>query len=403
MEKSLHWDIFCRVIDNFGDIGVCWRLSYDLAMRGHQVRLWLDDASALAWMAPNGHPRITVIPWTTSTHTSDPHVASMPDVIVEGFGCGPDEGWLTHLEQSLQTSAPQSSGPVWINLEYLSAQAYVERSHGLPSLSHDYPRLSEKKYFFYPGFTPLTGGLIREPWLAAQAIPHEPWVDVAGNPINLSPSTTLAVSLFCYETAPVAYLFEQLLAMCITHANSTNNGHCIVKLIVTAGKSTELVQKWLSQLKPDCTDKHAALHDALAAKQLQVHYLPLLTHRQYDALLRQCQLNCVRGEDSLVRALWAQRPFLWQLYEQEGGHHAAKLQAFIDQMALPPTWAQCLLAWNQLPTTTLAPQCAEDTNTPSMPKIEPTQWASTAHRLACTLANQTDLVTQLVRFVNEKR
>jgi hypothetical protein len=25
---QLHWDIFCRVIDNFGDIGVCWRLAH---------------------------------------------------------------------------------------------------------------------------------------------------------------------------------------------------------------------------------------------------------------------------------------------------------------------------------------------------------------------------------------
>ncbi|MEO7887531.1 MAG: elongation factor P maturation arginine rhamnosyltransferase EarP, partial [Polaromonas sp.] len=48
MNRSLQWDIFCKVIDNFGDIGVCWRLAADLASRGHKVRLWVDDASALA-------------------------------------------------------------------------------------------------------------------------------------------------------------------------------------------------------------------------------------------------------------------------------------------------------------------------------------------------------------------
>ena len=50
------WDIFCQVIDNYGDIGVCWRLAAELAARGVQVQLRIDNASALAWMAPQGAP-----------------------------------------------------------------------------------------------------------------------------------------------------------------------------------------------------------------------------------------------------------------------------------------------------------------------------------------------------------
>ena len=63
----LLWDIFCRVIDNHGDLGVCWRLSCDLAARGQQVRLWVDDASALQWMASGALqgevPDVRVLPW----------------------------------------------------------------------------------------------------------------------------------------------------------------------------------------------------------------------------------------------------------------------------------------------------------------------------------------------------
>ncbi len=59
----LQWDIFCRVIDNFGDIGVCWRLATQLAGQGQQVRLWVDDASALQWMAPEGCPGVEVRAW----------------------------------------------------------------------------------------------------------------------------------------------------------------------------------------------------------------------------------------------------------------------------------------------------------------------------------------------------
>ena len=44
------WDIFCSVVDNFGDIGVCWRLARRLsAGLGQQVRLWVDDLAADRW------------------------------------------------------------------------------------------------------------------------------------------------------------------------------------------------------------------------------------------------------------------------------------------------------------------------------------------------------------------
>ena len=72
------WDIFCKVIDNFGDIGVCWRLAADLASRGHRVRLWVDDASALDWMAPDGCEGVRVLPWgepdRKSTRLNSSHI-----------------------------------------------------------------------------------------------------------------------------------------------------------------------------------------------------------------------------------------------------------------------------------------------------------------------------------------
>jgi uncharacterized repeat protein (TIGR03837 family) len=47
------WDIFCRVVDNYGDIGVCWRLARQLAAEHScQVRLWVDDIEALRRIWP---------------------------------------------------------------------------------------------------------------------------------------------------------------------------------------------------------------------------------------------------------------------------------------------------------------------------------------------------------------
>jgi uncharacterized repeat protein (TIGR03837 family) len=147
--RPRRWDLFCRVVDNFGDAGVCWRLARDLAARGARVRLVIDDASPLAWMAPAGAPGVEVLPW--------PGPAEPAEVVIEAFGCDPPPDFVAAM-------ARRQPAPVWINLEYLSAEAYVERSHGLPS-----PQLNGlTKWFYYPGFTPRTGGLLREPDLMAR-------------------------------------------------------------------------------------------------------------------------------------------------------------------------------------------------------------------------------------------
>ena len=150
---SLRWDIFCRVIDNHGDLGVCWRLCADLAQRGHTVRLWVDDASALAWMAPQGCTGVAVHVWPTSNND----YPDCADVVIEAFGCELPE----HVQSTI--AAKQSPPVVWINLEYLSAEDFVERCHGLPSPVMSGPAKGCTKWFFYPGFTPATGGLLCEP------------------------------------------------------------------------------------------------------------------------------------------------------------------------------------------------------------------------------------------------
>ena len=111
------WDLFCRVIDNHGDAGVCWRLAADLASRGEAVRLWIDDARALAWMAPQGVPGVAVHPWPVAQH--DFATTSPGEVVIEAFGCELPAGFVAAM-------ARQPRPPVWINLEYLSAEPYVE-------------------------------------------------------------------------------------------------------------------------------------------------------------------------------------------------------------------------------------------------------------------------------------
>ncbi len=215
MDSSPHhlqWDIFCKVIDNFGDIGVCWRLAADLASRGQRVRLWVDDASALAWMAPGGCPGVSVLPWPTAPALLDIDVLTSsaelpPDVIIEAFGCEPAPEFIATCARILPARGQK---PCWINLEYLSAESYADRNHGLPSLVQSGLAAGWIKHFFYPGFTSGTGGLLREPRLAnhQKTFDREAWLRTKG----IDTGKAVVVSLFCYEPPALAALLAQLAA-----------------------------------------------------------------------------------------------------------------------------------------------------------------------------------------------
>ncbi len=315
----MRWDIFCKVIDNHGDLGVCWRLSAELAARGDAVRLWVDEPSALAWMAPGAQDGrcegVQVLPWDPQSQAPAPEPG---DAVVEAFGCDPHPSFLAALAQAARARGRQ---PAWINLEYLSAESYVERSHGLVSPVLSGPATGLSKRFCYPGFTARTGGLIRETDFDARraAFDRAAWLASVGVPAQ----GERLVSLFCYEPPALAALLERWRAA----PEPT-------RLLVTPGRARAALEAVLPAQAP-----HG---------HLSITHLPYLTQREYDHLLWACDLNFVRGEDSLVRALLAQRPFVWQIYPQDDGAHHAKLEAFLDWLQAPAGWREVHRAWNGL-------------------------------------------------------
>lgn len=313
--KAKRWELFCRVIDNHGDLGVCWRLARQLAASGDAVRLWVDDAAALAWMAPGGAPQgIEVLPWEAAAHAED-----VGDIVIEAFGCELPEPFIARMAAR---QATQGAAPAWINLEYLSAESYVERSHGLASPQFSGPGQGLKKFFFYPGFTPRTGGLLREPGLieAAEAFDAAAWLQARG--IERRPGERL-VSLFAYPNPALPRLLELL-------------GEQPTLLLACPGAAQQ------------------ALAGLALPPRLRWQPLPYLAQDDYDRLLWACDLNCVRGEDSFVRAQWAGKPFVWHIYPQDDGAHAPKLEAFMDRWldgaepALALAWRRLWRAWNGL-------------------------------------------------------
>lgn len=323
----MHWDIFCRVIDNYGDIGVCWRLSRQLAAEyGIAVRLVVDDIVSLQRICPaidagldaQTYQRIEVRRWV------EPFPDWVPaEVVIEAFGCELPERYVAAM--ALSSSCPpdqiwdghfptegRGARRVWINLEYLSAEHWVEGCHGLIS---PHPRLPLTKYFFFPGFTAATGGLLREAGLLAQrdTLQHHPaeWWDQLG--LLCPASTETTVSLFCYDSAPVANLLDAWVS------SSTP-----LRCLLPASKALAPVASWAG--KPSL-----APGDRVQLGSLTLHVIPFMPQEDYDRLLWVCDCNFVRGEDSFVRAQWAARPLVWQIYPQQDNVHLTKLKAFLDR------------------------------------------------------------------------
>lgn len=329
------WDIFCSVIDNFGDVAVCWRLARQLA-REHSlaIRLWVDDLSTMGRIERRTIPLldrqtidgIEIWRWNDSTLAQ----AVPADVVIEAFGCETPPSYQ-------QAMAQCSPAPVWLNLEYLSAEDWVEGCHGLPS---PHPQLGLTKHFFFPGFTPRTGGLIRESGMnkrrrAFQSSPAAQtafWTEYGVPP---PAGDELRISLFCYVNAALPGLLD-----------AWANGDKPIYCAVPQGKALPAICAWsgIDPLPPGSVVQRGSLRIAI---------LPFLPQSDYDRLLWACDLNFVRGEDSLVRAHWAHRPFVWQLYVQQDHAHFIKLDAFLQRFnedlgreaaqALHDFWQ----AWNQ--------------------------------------------------------
>lgn len=316
--RSLQADIFCRVVDNYGDIGVCWRLARRLAHgHGWSVRLWVDDLRTFSRLVPevadmSGHGRIRgidIFHWTTSPPQPCP---SPGDVVIEAFACDTPPAFAARL------------GPrhVWLNLEYLSAEDWVASCHALPSPQPG----GLTKYFFFPGFTPDTGGLLREPGLlrerdAFQASPASKAAFLAAAGVPAGPLAQALeghadlVSVFCYRDAPLSRL----------HALLSARPRPAVMLLADG-----VAPQW-----------HAGQHGSL-----HIVRLPFFEQDDYDRLLWAADINFVRGEDSFVRAQWAGRPLVWHIYPQADSAHIDKLSAWLDRYPAPPGVAALHEAWN---------------------------------------------------------
>jgi len=373
MTLKASWDIFCRVIDNYGDIGICWRLARQLATEYDQsVRLWVDDLAAFAKICPAADSRadsqwqagVQICRWPRDNQSITP-----AKILIEAFAC--------RLPKAVEQAIADGTGRLWLNLDYLSAEDWVEGCHGLPS-----PQArGVPKYFFFPGFSEKTGGLLRECDLLQKRQAFQQNTDKQRNFLAdlgvVRQKQARLISLFTYENLTLAD-WLQLLA---EDSQPT-------QVLVPHGRILQNLEHWL-KIPP------VQVGQQIKRGNLSLHILPFVAQEDYDRLLWCCDFNLVRGEDSFLRAQWAGRPMLWHIYTQENGAHLVKLEAFLARYLenLPVDSADALADfwrnWNNS-----KPLAA------SWQRLL-THWQALerhAERWAFAQASQPDLAAKLVQF-----
>lgn len=384
-QQAGSWDIFCRVVDNFGDAGVTWRLAKLLVQKqGLRVRVWIDDLAALQMLVPEldlacqrqswENARLSIHVWRDALTAAD--FEPLPEVVIEAFGCDLPEVYLqmmkTQLQQTVQ-AADAVKPTFWINLDYLSAEPWVVGCHGLSSVQAN----GLTRHFFFPGLVEGTGGLmleedyesrrqafqnrdVQQAWCAQWGLP---WAD----------SDTLKVSLFAYENSALDGL--------ITQWQKLNRP---VLAYLPVGK---LLEAFNHQ-----TGQNLKSGDIWQAGCVKLVIMPFLPQSAYDELLWLCDVNFVRGEESFVRAQWAGKPFIWHIYPTEDAAHWEKLEAFLMVYAPPEALKTLMIQWN-------SGQLQADAWQNLM--LERAQMAQRAEQWRQHLKNLGELSTNLVRFVKK--
>lgn len=339
LSHGYRWDIFCTVIDNFGDIGICWRLAQQLVVEHQQaVCLWVDDLQSFQRICHEIIPHLSVQLcrgiqvrlWANPFPILS--VNDIPDVVIEAFACNIPESYISLMAQKAQ----RKTQPIWLNIEYLSAEEWVVGCHGLQSPHPQYPL---QKTFFFPGFVPGTGGVLYERNLLERRnsfqlnteLKNTFWHDMN---IPVPIFNELRISLFGYPNQPDALLLlwsQSVTPVSVCAAEGALAQQCVDYLL-----SQGAIQK----------------NESYCLGALTLFVMPFIEQYRYDELLWACDINFVRGEDSFVRAQWAGKPFIWQIYPQEENVHLLKLAAFIHlyQQQLDESAAKALkafwLAWN---------------------------------------------------------
>ena len=280
-------DIFCEVIDNYGDVGVAYRLAREFKRiySNKQLRFIINKTEELDLIKKAED--ITIIAYKNIDKIETP-----ADLIIETFACNIPE---TYMNKALKTSK------LIINLEYFSSENWVDDFH----LQESFLGGNLKKYFFIPGLSEKSGGIILDKEFLDRKNKVQENREYYLKQFNIDEKYDLIISVFSYEKN-----FDNFL-------KTLQKLDKKVLLLLLSEKTQKNFIKYFDN--NDYYDKIKAVK------------LPFFTYDKYEELLALCDINLVRGEDSFVRALLLAKPFLWHIYPQDENAHIIKLESFLEK------------------------------------------------------------------------
>ena len=280
-------DIFCQVIDNYGDVGVAYRLAREFkrVYPNKKLRFVINQIEELNLIRKSEDIEIIL-------YKDISKIENSADLIIESFGCEiPKE----YMDKALKKSK------LIINLEYFSAEKWVDDFH----LQESFLGGNLKKYFFIPGLSKKSGGILLDNEFLERKKKVEANKEYYLEKFEIKEKYDLIGSVFSYEKN-----FDSL----IEELKKLNKK---VILLILSEKTQKNFIKYFDN--GNNYDK------------IKFVKLPFFTYDKYEELLALCDFNLVRGEDSFVRALLLGKPFLWHIYPQGENTHIKKLESFLEK------------------------------------------------------------------------
>ena len=280
-------DIFCQVIDNYGDVGVAYRLAREFkrVYPNKKLRFVINQIEELNLIRKSEDIEIIL-------YKDISKIENSADLIIESFGCEiPKE----YMDKALKNSK------LIINLEYFSAEKWVDDFH----LQESFLGGNLKKYFFIPGLSEKSGGILLDNEFLERKKKVEANKEYYLEKFEIKEKYDLIGSIFSYEKN-FDSLIEELKKL----------DKKIILLILSEKTQKNFIKYFDNGNNYD---------------KIKFVKLPFFTYDKYEELLALCDFNLVRGEDSFVRALLLGKPFLWHIYPQDENTHIKKLESFLEK------------------------------------------------------------------------
>lgn len=280
-------DIFCEVIDNFGDVGVAYRLAREFKRiyPNKKLKFIINQMNEINMIKKSDD--IEIISYENISLIKKP-----ADLIIETFACKiPKE----YMDKAVNESK------LMINLEYFSAEDWVDDFH----LEESFLGGNLKKYFFIPGLSMKSGGILLDKEFLERKKKVEENKKYYLLKYKIYEKYDLIASIFSYEKN-----FDLL----IRELKKLDKK--ILLLILSEKTQKNFIKYFDNNNKYD---------------KIKLVKLPFLTYDKYEEVLGLCDFNLVRGEDSFVRALLLGKPFLWHIYPQDENIHMKKLESFLEK------------------------------------------------------------------------